>query len=69
MGEVNNMIFLSFLEFINKLLLVEDRDLPVNTYEDKKFLRDMGLGYEKILACWNDCRLFWKDDRCHILYI
>ena len=22
----------------------------------------MGLGYEKILACHNDCMLFWKDN-------
>jgi hypothetical protein len=38
-GGVNNTIFSSFLEFINKLLLVEDKALPVNTYEAKKFLR------------------------------
>jgi hypothetical protein len=23
----------------------------------------MGLGYEKILACRNDCMLFWKDNK------
>jgi Zn ribbon nucleic-acid-binding protein len=57
------MIFLSFLEFINQLLLVEDGALPINTYEVKKFLRDMGLGYEKIPACLNDCMLFWKDNK------
>jgi Zn ribbon nucleic-acid-binding protein len=37
--------------------------LPINTYEVKKFLRDMRLGYEKIPACLNDCMLFWKDNK------
>jgi len=37
--------------------------LPVNTYEAKKFLSDMGLGYEKIPAGHNDCMLFWKDNK------
>jgi hypothetical protein len=27
----------------------------------KKSLKDLGLGYEKILACRNNCMLFWKD--------
>ena len=35
----------------------------VNTYEAKKFLKDMGLGYEKILACCNDYMLFWKGNK------
>ena len=42
----------------------------MSTYEAKKFLRDMGLGYEKISACHNNCMLFWngnKDlDSCNI---
>ena len=57
-GGVSNTIFYSFLEFINQLLLVNDEALPSSTYEAKKFLRDMGLGYEKILACRNNCMLF-----------
>jgi hypothetical protein len=47
-----------FLEFINQLLFADDGALLINTYQAKKFLRDMGLGYEKILACHNDCMLF-----------
>jgi hypothetical protein len=45
------------------LLPVEDGVFPINTYKAKKFLRDMGLGYEKISACLNDCMLFWKDNK------
>jgi hypothetical protein len=37
--------------------------LPDNTYQAKKFLRDMWLGYEKIPACRNDCMLFWKENK------
>jgi hypothetical protein len=48
MGGVTNTIFLAFLEFFNQLLPDDGEALPVNTYEAKKFLRDMGLGYEKI---------------------
>jgi hypothetical protein len=40
----------SFLEFFNELLPVNGEALPESTYEAKKFLRDMGLGYEKILG-------------------
>jgi hypothetical protein len=57
-GGVNNKILSSFLEFINQLLPADDGALPVNTNEAKKYLRDMGLGYEKIPACRNNCMLF-----------
>jgi hypothetical protein len=57
------MIFSAFLEFVNQLVPVNDGALSVNTYEVKKFLRDMGLGYEKILVCHNDCMLFWKGNK------
>ncbi|KAL6650301.1 hypothetical protein ACP70R_009226 [Stipagrostis hirtigluma subsp. patula] len=35
--------------------------IPTTYYEAKKMLRDLGLGYESIHACFNDCVLFWKD--------
>jgi Zn ribbon nucleic-acid-binding protein len=45
-------------------LLPDDGEaLPVNTYEAKKFLKDMGLEYEKILTCCNDYMLLWKDNK------
>jgi hypothetical protein len=62
-GGVSNTIFTSFLEFINQLLSADDGALLVNTYEAKKYLRDMGLGYEKILAHRNDCMLFWNGNK------
>jgi len=57
-GGLSNTIFSTLLEFIIQLLPTSDETLPVNTYEAKKFIRDMGLGYEKISACRNDCMLF-----------
>jgi len=62
-GGITNKIFSNILEIINQLLPPCDETLPVNTYEVKKFLNSMGLGYEKILACRNDCMLFWKDNK------
>jgi hypothetical protein len=57
-GGLSNKIFSDLLEFIIKLLYACDDTLPANTYNAKKFLSDMGLGYEKILACCYDCMLF-----------
>jgi hypothetical protein len=62
-GGISNKIFSDILELINQLLPPCDETLPVNTYEVKKFLSDMGLGYEKIPACRNDCMLFLKDNK------
>ncbi|KAK9053298.1 hypothetical protein SSX86_029931 [Deinandra increscens subsp. villosa] len=40
----------------------KDANLPKNNYEAKKYLRTLGLGYESIHACKNDCALFWKEN-------
>ena len=53
----------AFLEFFNQLLPDDGGALPVNTYKAKKFLKDMGLGYEKILACRNGCMLLSKGNK------
>jgi hypothetical protein len=63
MGGVSNTTFSAFLEFFNQLISNDSGTLPVNTYKSKKFLRDMGLGYEKISTCRNDCILFWKGNK------
>ncbi|KAL5760152.1 hypothetical protein ACOSQ2_018990 [Xanthoceras sorbifolium] len=43
-------------------------NIPGLTYDAKKMLKDLGLGYEVIHACKYDCALFWKEhelcDRC-----
>jgi len=62
-GGISNKIFSDILELINQLLPPCDETLPVNTYKAKKFLSDMGLGYEKIPTYCNDCMLFWKYNK------
>jgi len=62
-GGISNKIFSDILELMNQLLPPCDESLPGNTYEAKKFLSDMGLGYEKIPVCRNGCMLFWKDNK------
>jgi hypothetical protein len=70
-GRLSNKIFSDLLEFIIHLLPACDDTLAVNTYKAKKFLSDIGLRYEKIPGCRNDCMLFWKDNQeleSHINY-
>jgi hypothetical protein len=62
-GGLSNNIFFDLLEFIIQLMSACDDTLPANTYEAKKYLSDIGLGYEKILACHNNCTLFWKANQ------
>ncbi|XXG53134.1 hypothetical protein AAC387_Pa03g1281 [Persea americana] len=53
---------------IFKDTLLEGNVVPTSVYEAKKLLRDLGLGYEHIDSCKNDCILFWKEnanlDKC-----
>lgn len=35
--------------------------LPDSFYHTKKLINELGLKYEKIDACPNDCMLYWKD--------
>ncbi|KAA0042216.1 hypothetical protein E6C27_scaffold67G007270 [Cucumis melo var. makuwa] len=35
--------------------------IPSSSYEAKRKLRDLGLGYETIHTCKYDCVLYWKE--------
>jgi hypothetical protein len=50
MGGWSNTSFSMLLEFINELMQA-DASLPKDTYEAKKYLKDLGLEHEKISAC------------------
>ena len=43
-----------------------------SSYEVKKLICELGLGYEKIHVCPNNCMLFWKNRKnafvCSICY-
>lgn len=53
----------SFTELLAliKDMLPEDNVLPTRTYEAKQMLGSVGLYYEKIHACPNDCIIFWNE--------
>ncbi|KAI9117919.1 hypothetical protein K1719_011061 [Acacia pycnantha] len=40
------------------------QDIPTTFYEAKKIINRLGLNYEKIDACPNDCMLYWGDNAC-----
>jgi len=49
-----------------------DASIPKSLYELRKIIRELGLSYDKIDACPNDCMLYWKEninktecDICH----
>ncbi|XP_012845366.1 PREDICTED: uncharacterized protein LOC105965370 [Erythranthe guttata] len=37
----------------------EGVQLPINYYETRKILKELGLNYKKIDACMNNCMLYW----------
>ena len=47
--------------------------LPISHYGAKKIVSDLGLNYEKIDACKNDCMLYYKEhsnaDKCSVCQI
>ncbi|XP_030963985.1 uncharacterized protein LOC115985160 [Quercus lobata] len=57
------------LELLTKVL-PKGNLVPRSTYEAKKILRDLGMSYEHIDACKNDCTLIWKEnenlDKCPV---
>jgi hypothetical protein len=57
----SNKLFTMLLQILQDLLPL-DAKLPKDNYEAKKIIKDLGLGYEKIHACPNDCMLFWKEN-------
>ncbi|XP_027912681.1 uncharacterized protein LOC114172392 [Vigna unguiculata] len=60
----------SFTELLSLLkdMLPQDNVLPCRMYEAKKMLSSIGMSYEKIHACPNDCILFRNEyaplDKC-----
>ena len=53
----------SFSELLKLLgeMLPDQNEIPTSMYEAKKTLNALGMEYEKIHACPNDCILYWKD--------
>ncbi|XP_038716536.1 uncharacterized protein LOC120009878 [Tripterygium wilfordii] len=58
---VTNAGFTAFLEILN-LSFPEVKTIPKNFNETRSIMRGLGLGYNKIDVCKNDCMLFWKEN-------
>ncbi|XP_026448702.1 uncharacterized protein LOC113348969 [Papaver somniferum] len=58
----SNKSFEMQLELLKKSF-PKDNTIPSSYYEAKNILRDLGLGYESIDACKNDCALYWKEHK------
>ena len=70
LGKCNDQGFTMMLDTLREAF--PDACIPKSLYEMKKIIRDLGLTYEKIDACPNDCMLYWKEnnmknecDVCH----
>ena len=48
---------------IIKKMLPKEEKLVESFYASKKMVKGLGMRYEKIDACHNDCMLFYKDDQ------
>ena len=58
---LSNKGFDMMLELLRKVL-PKGNLVPRSTYKVKKILHDLGMLYEHIDACKNDCALFWKEN-------
>ncbi|KAL7208519.1 hypothetical protein ACSBR1_030291 [Camellia fascicularis] len=58
----SNKSFDMVMQVFKDILPNCDETIPWTLYEAKKFLRELGVGYEAIHACKNDCTLVWKDN-------
>ena len=69
MTNLSNKGLNMMLELLTKVL-PKGNLVPRSTYEAKKILRDLGMSFEHIDACKNDCALFWKEnenlDKCPV---
>ncbi|XP_059291096.1 uncharacterized protein LOC132044618 [Lycium ferocissimum] len=57
---LSNVAFSDLLDLIKEAFPFAQ--LPESFNKAKKVIKDLGLGYEKIHACPNDCMLFWNDN-------
>ncbi|XP_010667637.1 uncharacterized protein LOC104884650 [Beta vulgaris subsp. vulgaris] len=68
---VHGMTNSAISDILDLLLeLLPEAKLPKSFNEAKKLVKDLGLHYDKIHACRNDCMLYWKEHEaatsCHV---
>jgi hypothetical protein len=57
---LSNNCYKELLKLIGDVLPVNHK-LPRDMYQSKKLLSDLGMDYEKIDVCQNNCMLFCKE--------
>ncbi|XP_047310905.1 uncharacterized protein LOC124914407 [Impatiens glandulifera] len=62
-GQWTNTSFNMLLKLLKDEILPENSNLQDSYYECKKFIRDIGLSFENIDACKNNCMLFRKEHK------
>ena len=66
--ELSNVAFSDLLDLIKEAFPIAQ--IPESFYKVKKVINDLGLHYEKIHACPNDCMLLLNDtaklDKCSV---
>ncbi|XP_020272575.1 uncharacterized protein LOC109847754 [Asparagus officinalis] len=58
-----NTYFEMLLVLLRKVVPGGERSIPKTTYAAKQIVSDLGLDYNKIDACPNDCILYYKDNK------
>ncbi|KAG8501185.1 hypothetical protein CXB51_003289 [Gossypium anomalum] len=60
--------FTMLLEFLREMFPFAK--IPQSCQDMKRLIKDLGLGYDKIHSCPNDCMLYWGDQKnqqsCHV---
>ncbi|KAL4281757.1 hypothetical protein GQ457_03G020570 [Hibiscus cannabinus] len=68
MGGWTGNSFTQLLEFLREMFPFAK--IPQSGADMKKMIKDLGLGYDKIHSCPNDCMLYWGDrtnqESCHV---
>lgn len=63
LGKWSKKSYSMLMDILCNDLLPDNSYLPTSYYETKKIMKEeLGLSYQKIDACKNDCMLYWKDD-------
>jgi hypothetical protein len=62
LGKWSNKSFSMLVKLLHKDFLPDNSTLPNSYYEAKKVMKELGLSYIKIDACYNNCMLYWDKD-------
>jgi hypothetical protein len=61
----SNKCYNDIVKLIIDLIHVK-HNMPKDLYQSRKIMSGLGMNYEKIDACKNNCMLFWKEHKDNI---